>query len=225
MIWYISLASSTRCTQQLEYLVLLLEETQHRCFLFYESICMRYWKTWYSQICLRKTVIAFCVISKVDYLIVDLQTQTILPYISEYPYLHVYGITEISADICQSSKRKISKIMEKYAHRHYSVCKTGHNLFEEFWQMVRNAEGMFGWNWGYQKHLSSRESNKKVSKKCKYYLSGGIWAITVMDKQTLQNLCCYFLLFSAKQCDAYFQKINRFLWQKPAKSVTKHLYH
>lgn len=39
---------------------------------------------------------------------------------------------KLNTDICQSSKRKITKIMEGYTHRHYTECKTGHHLFEEF---------------------------------------------------------------------------------------------
>lgn len=48
--------------------------------------------------------------------------------------------------------------------------------------MARNTGGMFGWNWGYQKHQSSTESNEKVRKKYKYYLSRVLSAITVMEK-------------------------------------------
>lgn len=69
----------------MEYFPLLLEETQHRCFLFYGSIWMRY--------CLNVTVIAFYVIRKVDYLIVDLHIQTPLSFISEYWYFHTYRYT------------------------------------------------------------------------------------------------------------------------------------
>lgn len=80
-------------------------------------------------------------------------------------------LMKLNADTCHSSKRKISKIMEEYAHRHYTECKTDHHLFEESWQKVRNRGGMLGWNWGYQKQLSSTESKERVSKKYKYYLS------------------------------------------------------
>lgn len=41
------------------------------------------WK-YMNEILFNVTVIAFCVIRKVDYLIIDLHTQTLFPFISEY---------------------------------------------------------------------------------------------------------------------------------------------
>lgn len=58
----------------------------------------------------------------------------------------------------------ISKNPGEYSHRNYTESKTDHHIFDEFWQIVRNTGGMFGSNWGYLLHSSTRkqESQQKM---------------------------------------------------------------
>lgn len=132
----------------MEYYPLLLEETQHRCFLFYGSRWMRY--------CLNVTVIAFCVIRKVDYLIVDLHIQTPLPFISEYWYFHIYWYIHQS--------KWYQKHSEEYSHRNYIESKTDHHIFDEFWQMVKNTGGLFVSNWCFPVTLCPQKATRKSAK-------------------------------------------------------------
>lgn len=216
-MWYISLESSTRCTEQLEYLVFLLEETQHRCCLVYEGVWMRYWKTWYSQICLRKTVIAFCVINKVDYLIADLQTQTFLPCISQYPYLHVYEINEIKYRHLPVIKEKDIQNIMLNVRLIITFLKSSDKWLEIQEECLAGTGVIRNTN-------RPQKAMRKSEKKYKYYLSRVLSAITVMEKvdRKISAATSYYV---QKSKTAYFQKVNRFLWQKTAKPVTKHLYH
>lgn len=111
--------------------------------------------------CLNVTVIAFCVIRKADYLNVDLLTQTLLHFISEYEYFHTY----------------------RYIHQRKRYPKTQRNMPTELTLNLRLIITflMSSDKWleiqeerlaqiGVICYTPSTESNKKVSKKIQVLL-------------------------------------------------------
>lgn len=117
------------------------------------------WK-YMNEILFNVTVIAFCVIRKVDYLIVDLHTQTLFPFISEYWYFHTYWYIHQRKQYQKTQRNIPTEITLNL--RLIITFLTSSDKWLEIQEECLAQSGVIC-------YAPSTESNKKVNKKYKYY--------------------------------------------------------